>query len=716
MTRAAIVHAECLVALRQLDDASVDAVVTDPPAGIEFMGKEWDSFKKKDGTTSGQQTGSWGSMADGKKNPYASGATPRYRGKTNESLQGFQDFICEVFTEVYRVLKPGGHAVVWALPRTSHHTAMGLERAGFDVRDNGTYLFHVFGSGFPKSLDVSKAIDKAAGAEREVVGTRVLTGNAAQSTKEKGETYASNTDSRGVAPIEIPVTAPATDAAKAWTGFGTSLKPAYEAWLVCTKPLPLEAECLTLLLDVTTDVFSEALWQKSSASVSAAEMGLRCFLPHYARAAGSIAHGFVKMPLAVSIELARLAGKASTPSGVASSEANQRIAAESAAILLGVDPALTTVTGMADASFAAMAMSASESAKGDTPWSIALSWSSILVDLFALTRTCIIETRTDPTIALKTLKSALTLVTSASIIQPSGTTTSGDTSLVIAVDALLRSARTSLRSLVTTTAPAPATTHTPQQTKVESSTPILVQGRPTVLSPDVEFWIVARKPLDGTVAANVLEHGTGALNIDGCRIAHANEDDLAKHKAMVDAIKERGGSMANSWKNSSDLSGANDVNTAGRWPAHLILDEGAAAMLDEQSGGASRFFYVAKANKKDKDEGLDDLPERTAGEKTEREEGTAGITAYAGSRGPSRNNHPTVKSTALMSWLVRLVTPPGGLVLDPFTGSGSTGKAALIEGFSFLGIEREAEYVEIARRRLEHAAGGPIEVVRLEEP
>jgi site-specific DNA-methyltransferase (adenine-specific) len=192
------------------------------------------------------------------------------------------------------------------------------------------------------------------------------------------------------------------------------------------------------------------------------------------------------------------------------------------------------------------------------------------------------------------------------------------------------------------------------------------EGWGTALKPAVEFWIVARKPLDGTVAENVLAHGTGALNIDGCRIG--NEDNTSN----------------------------------GRWPSHLLLDEGAAALLDEHSGakGASRFFYVAKAAKRDKDEGLDDLPERSAGEKTDREEGSAGITPYAGSRAPSKNSHPTVKPTALMSYLCRLVTPPGGVVLDPFMGSGSTGKAALREGFHFVGIEREHEYIEIARRRI----------------
>jgi site-specific DNA-methyltransferase (adenine-specific) len=148
------------------------------------------------------------------------------------------------------------------------------------------------------------------------------------------------------------------------------------------------------------------------------------------------------------------------------------------------------------------------------------------------------------------------------------------------------------------------------------------QGWGTALKPALEPITVARKPQAGTVAANVLEHGTGALNVEGCRVG-------------------------------------------GRWPANLIHDgsEEPAALL----GDAARFFYCAKASRSDRGEG---------------------------------NTHPTVKPTDLMRYLCRLVTPPGGTVLDPFMGSGSTGKAAALEGFHFLGIEREAQYLDIARARI----------------
>jgi len=226
------------------------------------------------------------------------------------------------------------------------------------------------------------------------------------------------------------------------------------------------------------------------------------------------------------------------------------------------------------------------------------------------------------------------------------------------------------------------------------------QGWGTALKPAHEPIVLARKPLIGTVAANVLAHGTGGLNVDGCRIGteeiRAKDSERAAFSGFG-TFHEKGGGAR------STGSGAN--HTAGRWPPNVCLDETAAAMLDEMSGdcrsagdypsasqtrngvtsfcgeqgllytdsgGASRFFYVAKASRSERGQG---------------------------------NLHPTVKPVSLMRWLVRLVTPPGGTVLDPFAGSGTTGVAALQEGFGFIGMEREAEYAEIARRRLAKAMG-----------
>jgi site-specific DNA-methyltransferase (adenine-specific) len=372
---------DCVETMRRMPEASVDAIVTDPPYGLEFMGRDWDGF-----------------------------GTPL----------GFQTWTEAWAREALRVLKPGGHLLAFAGTRTYHRMASGVEDAGFEIRDCIAWMY---GSGFPKSLDVSKAIDKAAGAEREDVyeDKPGVTDNLAYG---KG---------LGVGVVERrPVT---PDAAK-WSGWGTALKPAFE--------------------------------------------------------------------------------------------------------------------------------------------------------------------------------------------------------------------------------------------------PI----------------VVARKPLIGTVAQNVLEHGTGALNIDKCRISTADKfGGGAKGTSGFAAGYEGDG-----WQSGSEL---------GRWPANVALDDEAAKLLDEQApntggggfcgggigegvvygdpgsgqtrktgridanGGASRFFYCAKASKRDRN--------------------TNG----------AANTHPTVKPTELMRWLIRLVTPPGGIILDPFGGSGSTGVAAQADSVRCILIEREDEYLEIIRDRLD---------------
>ena len=372
---------DCLDMLRDMPNASIDAVVTDPPYGLSFMGKRWD----------------------------------------------YDVPSVEIWAECLRVLKPGGHLLAFAGTRTQHRMAVRIEDAGFEIRD---MIAWVYGSGFPKSLDVSKAIDRAAGAEREVVGVHMRHGGgSAQSGSMAGPLGTLS---------ELPLTAPATPEAQQWAGWGTSLKPSLE--------------------------------------------------------------------------------------------------------------------------------------------------------------------------------------------------------------------------------------------------PITV----------------ARKPLEGTVAANVLQWGTGGINVDGCRVG----TDGGTTRSEQAPYAESG------WRTGHKIEALN----LGRWPANLIHDgsdevvglfpetgvsKGTAqfkthttyqwskshpdATAEPQygaeigygdTGSAARFFYTAKASRQDRD------PD---------------------------NTHPTVKPTDLMRYLCRLVTPPGGLVLDPFMGSGSTGKAALLEGFRFVGVERDAAYYAIAQRRIARA-------------
>jgi DNA modification methylase len=383
---------DALELLRQMPDESVDACVTDPPYELGFMGKKWDS------------TGIANSV--------------------------------ELWREILRVLKPGAHLLAFGGTRTYHRMVCAIEDAIFEIRDS---IQWVYGNGFPKSLDVSKAIDKAAGMEREIVGIHQRENYARSRAGFRNLQGRKPTESRG----QIELTAPASDEAKQWAGFGTALKPSHE--------------------------------------------------------------------------------------------------------------------------------------------------------------------------------------------------------------------------------------------------PI----------------VLARKPLsEKTVAGNVLKWGTGALNVDGCRIeAQAGDYD---HWREPDNIAAHSGFEGKSFAMGSRS--MPQPHTLGRWPANIIFDEQAAVELDLQSGdlkaggnlsgnepsrktqncysefngrhewesysdegGASRFFYVAKASTSERGD---------------------------------YNNHPTVKPIELMQYLCRLVTPPQGTVLDIFCGSGSTGIAALREGFGFIGLELNPEYCEMARRRI----------------
>lgn len=234
-------------------------------------------------------------------------------------------------------------------------------------------------------------------------------------------------------------------------------------------------------------------------------------------------------------------------------------------------------------------------------------------------------------------------------------------------------------------------------------------GWGTALKPAHEPICVARKPLIGTVAENVLQYGTGAFNIDGCRVGYENEN--------IDFARQQNGNIYGSGRIygiAEQKQTTSKHKTIGRWPANLIHDGSAEVLAgfpnvgasttskrnpngskngvnkngeiygewgaqpdrvtgyNEPRGSAARFFYCAKASKKDRNEGH------------------------------QINNHPTVKPTDLMRYLCRLVTPPNGLILDPFTGSGSTGKAAILEGFRFIGFDMQDEYIKIAKARIEY--------------
>jgi site-specific DNA-methyltransferase (adenine-specific) len=220
--------------------------------------------------------------------------------------------------------------------------------------------------------------------------------------------------------------------------------------------------------------------------------------------------------------------------------------------------------------------------------------------------------------------------------------------------------------------------------------------------------VVARKPFKGTVAQNVLAHGTGALNIDGCRVG-TDGDNSGRWPANVihDGSEEVLRLFPETGPSKAAARGGSNPNPMD-W-GNSRSDGSIVKGHDDAGGSAARFFYCPKASKRDREEGLDGFRVASPGELTGgRKEGSAGLDsprAGAGRTSGRSNHHPTVKPTDLMRYLCRLVTPPGGIVLDPFTGSGSTGKAAVLEGFRFIGCELSEEYAAIARARIAAAQG-----------
>jgi site-specific DNA-methyltransferase (adenine-specific) len=267
----------------------------------------------------------------------------------------------------------------------------------------------------------------------------------------------------------------------------------------------------------------------------------------------------------------------------------------------------------------------------------------------------------------------------------------------------------------------------------------VVDGWGPSLKPGHEPICLARKPFRGSITTNREWWGTGALNIDGCRID-------GEERALISPDRRIANNTYGEGLGGSRYAG---TTTQGRFPANVVHDgsdevvaafpanAGAAAPASGETlrggncsvarghfaglpegqdpafhgdtGSAARFYYCAKASKRDRDEGCEHLPAQAAGMVSDHS-GSHITRREEGYEPPQRaNHHPTVKPTALMRWLVRLVTPPGGLVFDPFTGSGSTGKAALLEGFRFIGAEMTPEYIPIARARLTAASSLHIE-------
>jgi len=270
------------------------------------------------------------------------------------------------------------------------------------------------------------------------------------------------------------------------------------------------------------------------------------------------------------------------------------------------------------------------------------------------------------------------------------------------------------------------------------------EGWGTALKPAHEPMVLARKPIEGTVANNVMTWGVGGLNIDGSRVAHLSEADRASATPQGKVTSNKMAGAAPDIDDAGRVEVERPDTSLGRWPANFIHDgsdevvalfpavkgatsrtpAGDASIDNAMFGGgfagpvyddglntsAARFFYCAKTSKRDRNEGLDEF-EEVRDHDGRADGGVGGDNPRNRTNNSKLNHHPTVKPTSLMQYLVRLVTPPNGIVLDPFMGSGSTGKACAYEGFDFIGIDMTPEYVEIARARIEFAVNNRSEML-----
>jgi len=673
---------DSLEMLKTMESSSVDSMVTDPPAGISFMQKKWDDDK---------------------------GGPKEWRA-----------WLCEVMGEALRVLKPGAHGLVWSIPRTSHWTGMALERAGFEIRDAIT---HHFGSGFPKNHDVGKAIDKEAGAEREVISTR----------ENRVGFDVTGMVGGGWAAEEVNITAPSTPQAKLWDGFGTALKPSSEIWWRITKPLtPIPA--VSMLLEEVSNNIGELLW-------------LSCPVK------------FVEL--------------------ISKSKNQDSLAVMSGFALYHAD-VLFTQESLKRSDLMAMFRSQEE---GSTFLSIAMLWDSILGEVLRAENTCTIEIISGMTTGLRILKSSISKIIT-SIIPGQRIQANGSRSLAGDAKNLSINSRPCIKSTALESALGEACTIL--ASVADQVSMILGQESEGIVQenvtnqevhPSSEIWWLVRKPFKGSIASNVLKHGTGGINVDGCRVKYEAGDKLKGKVIQVRTSGDIYGGSSYHESATKGFDGGIPSHDVGRWPTNTLLTHSAQCSADEcvdgcpvleigkqsgdlisgsriagnykqmgyqgngqkplksvvgDTGTAARFFpcfrYQAKPSQAEKEAGLSALPLKRSNKlneggmqarrdaKADKAIESQGLDAKGrtliradGSKTlvdrfiPQfrANNHPTVKPIELMRWLCRLVTPPGGMVLDPFMGSGTTGCAAVMEGFNFTGIEQNEEYCDIARKRIE---------------
>lgn len=654
-------HGDCLEVLRTLPDNSIDSLVTDPPYGIRFMGKAWDgadivqNAKRmkgerlcKDGITRGE----FSDLA----------AEAGKYSRSYEDMVAFQKWTEGWAREVLRVLKPGAHAIVHCSPRSYHRMTVGMEDAGFEIRDQLQWLF---GSGFPKSLDVSKAIDKAAGAERRIVGH----GN----DKGRGRHFDSEEETKPTF-----ITAPATDAAKQWAGWGTALKPANEPILLARKPLE---KGLTVAQNVLK-------WGTGALNIDASRIN--------AADQAALAKNWNREQSATMSETRPAYGKF----GAIDLSSRAPTGRFPANLLLscdcdceGSEHGQMCAVHMLDAQSGTCASKSGRQGRGvknvsavtafDAKKSVGVEYgdSGGASRFFFIARhdkksdACGLE----PTLCgEKVERPSSRSSTDGCGNKPTGqflpdtiSITRTATHSTISFPTFSASAQTPTESFTL------ETEQSIEQSEASSIESVSVASNGECL---VSFSQGARAPIRGTVrSAPSLTSLNGATGTENTGTPTTERD---------------GERPATNTTRSTSLSTA--------------IESTRAVANDTASGlPLTRFFYCAKISSSERNAGLEGMEKRKSDVGDQRPSGTMSQRLHPDENRkeiPRANTHPTVKPQKLMRYLARLVTPPGGTLIDPFMGSGSTGLAALSEGFGFVGIERELEYFEIASKRIEASA------------
>jgi DNA modification methylase len=580
-----IITDDCVAKMARAPENSIDAIVTDPPYGIGFMGKAWDGpaiavAAKRDRETR---------KGLGPESP----SPPGRRGGVE-----WQEWCLLWATEALRVLKPGGYLLAFGGTRTSHRMVCAVEDAGFEIRDSIVWLY---GSGFPKSHDVSRAIDKAAGAERQIVG---------KSARHGGGT--NHVYGVGMGDEVVPcVTAPATADAERWQGWGTALKPAHEPIVVARKPLAgtvaanvLEHGTGALNIDgcrIPGDVYgADQRDQRVFVGNDAGRWPANVILDEDAARELDEQTGTLKSGSRAAGEHGRL-GYGGWDKGPL--------------------PAVEGDVGGASRFF------------------------------FVAQRDTMDECDPSPH-----PDSASTAAPSTSQPRPAG-----DSARSGAAISGSREATPSSGS------PAPSTSATPSESS-ERSRSVTPPTRDT-----------------GRSASPAPPHAAPIPSA-----SRASDVEAREPTDTMTTTPSR--STSDGFVAAAMLACTEMIEVAGAPGSGLPID-----------AGASRFRYCAKASKAEREAGLEGFEVRELQTHGERGQGPLPQQTPSGTT-PRANHHPTVKPLALMRYLVRLVTPPGGRVLDPFVGSGTTGCAAVLEGFDFIGIERDAEYVAIAEARIAASA------------